>query len=128
MAASTLAGTAEGLSFEGAWTGAPLWWSSDHEFSAPSLVSFEGAGSASVPVDPGVSQVVVSGSVFRRDSPLAPRVSEALATSLNGLDSDLVTTLTEPSVESYSRYSGLVRYVRPESLQLPLPPGCSRVC
>jgi hypothetical protein len=38
-----------------------------------------------------------------------PRVSEALAGDLSGLDTDLLTSLTDPGVATYARYSGLAR-------------------
>jgi len=111
MALTTLTGTPDGgLMLEGAWSGAPLWSSGELDFSTPGLLSFQGAGRATIPVTPGASQVVVSGEAFRQDTPLAPRVSEAGAAGLAGLDPDLIATLSEPSVEQFQRYSGLLRF------------------
>lgn len=108
---TTLSGTrGQGLELEGAWSGAPLWSSSELDFSKPSLLSFEGAGRTTIPVDPGVSQLVVAGEALRQETPLAPRVTEAGATDLAGLDPGLIDALSGPSVEQYSRYSGLLRF------------------
>jgi hypothetical protein len=54
--------------------------------------------------------LVVSGEAFRQDTPLTPRISESGAAGLAGLDPDLIAKLSEPSVEQFSRYSGLLRF------------------
>lgn len=108
---TTLSGIpGQGLVAEGAWSGKPLWSSSELDFAKPSLLSFEGAGRTTIPVTPGSSQVVVAGEVLRQETPLAPRVDETVAADLTGLDPELVTHLSDPSVERYSRYSGLLRF------------------
>jgi hypothetical protein len=108
---TTLTGTAgQGLVLEGGWSGAPLWSSSELDIGKPSLLSFAGNGRTTIPVTPGSSQVVVAAEAMRQETPLTPRFGETVATSLTGLDPDLVTALTEPSVERYSRYSGLLRF------------------
>ncbi|MDH3206950.1 MAG: carboxypeptidase-like regulatory domain-containing protein [Gemmatimonadota bacterium] len=106
---TTTATAAEGLA-EVAWSGEPLWSSSELDFSTPSLMSFQGSGLATVPVSPGVSQIVISGDALRQETPLAQRITEPVATGLAGLDPDLIATLSEPSVERYSRFSGMARF------------------
>lgn len=108
---TTLTGTAgQALAVEGAWSGTPLWSSGELDIAKPNLLSFQGAASATVPVTPGASQIVLSGEVLRQETPLAPRLSEAVADGLTGLDPDLVSELSKPFVERYSRYSTLARF------------------
>jgi hypothetical protein len=108
---TTLTGTSgRGFSVEGAWSGKPLWSSNQLDISKPSLLSFQGAASATVPVTPGASQIVLSGEVLRQDTPLTPRISETVAGDLAGLDPDLIAALSDPSVETFTRYSALARF------------------
>jgi len=106
----TLTSVGDGLSLQGSWSGGPLWSSSQLDASTPSLLSFQGAASATVPVVPGESQIVLSGDVFREDTPMSPRISESVAGGLAGLDPTLVEELLAPTVERYARYSGLARF------------------
>lgn len=100
----------QGLELEGAWSGGPLWSSSQIDASSPSLTSFQGSAAAGVPIGANRSRLFVLGEAFRQETPLAPRLDEATATTLFGLDPDLLGTLIEPSRERISRYSGLVRF------------------
>jgi hypothetical protein len=111
LAVTTRTGTSSGgLELEGAWSGDPLWSSSELDISTPSLTSFQGGGRTTIAVSPGVSQLVVSAEGVQRETPLGPRVSETLAGTLAGLDTDLVAELSAPSVERVERYSGLARF------------------
>ena len=99
-----------GVELEGAYSGDPVWSSSELDFDTPSLVSYQGAARGTVEVTPGVSQLTLAGEGLSHQTPLAPRVGETLAAELAGLDDDLLTSLTEPAVETYTRYSGLARF------------------
>lgn len=99
-----------GLELGGAWSGDPLWSSSELDISKPSMTSFQGDASATLEVTPGVSRLLVSGDALQLEAPLAPRVSEALAGTLTGLDTDLIDRLSSPSVERFQRFSSLVRF------------------
>jgi hypothetical protein len=53
--------------------------------------------------------VSVTGEGFRQELPLAPRISDAAASGLAGLDPDLLAALAAPSVERTTRASGMAR-------------------
>lgn len=101
--------TGAGLEFEGAWSGDPAWSSSELDLETPSLLSVQGALAGTVRLSPA-SSLVVSGEGLRGQTPLSPRVGEGVAAELSGLDPDLLSDLSAPGVETYSRYSGLLRY------------------
>jgi len=98
-----------GFELGGFYSGDPTWSSGELDFDAPSLLSYGATGQRTVPFDGG-SQLIVVGDVLEHQTPLTGRVSEGVATELSGLDADLLTQLTEPGVETYSRYAGLARY------------------
>jgi len=107
---STRAGTTSGgLELDGAWSGAPLWSSSQLDISTPSLTSVQAGARTTLVVSPG-TQVAVSGEVFRQDTPLGPRVDDAVEASLAGLDPALIEEVATPSVERLSRYSAQLRF------------------
>jgi hypothetical protein len=92
----------------GAWSGDPLWSSSELDFDAPSLTSFRGAASTSLELTPDAS-LFFGAEAFQEDAPLAARVDATLAATLTGLDPDLVAMLAAPSTERVARYSALAR-------------------
>jgi hypothetical protein len=97
-----------GVELDGAWSGDPVWSSSELDISAPSLLSFTGGARGMVDVgDSGT--LLVSGEAVQHEAPLAPRVGEALAAQLSSLDPVVLGGIAEPAVESYRRYSGLAR-------------------
>lgn len=98
-----------GLEIEGAYSGNPLWSSSELDIDTPSLLSFQGSARGSRPVGSGQSRLTFAGEALRHQTPLVPRVGEGVAAGLAGLDADLLAALTEPTVESYGRYGGLAR-------------------
>jgi hypothetical protein len=104
-----------GVDIEGAWSGGPLWSSSELGLTeTPGLTSFQGAGRAAFDIKPDTTQLLVASEVLQHESPLVPRISDGLAADLDGLDSELLVSLAAPSVERVSRYSGLARfYTRP---------------
>lgn len=93
-----------------AWSGDPLWSSGELDVSKPSMMSFQGDASATLEVTPGVSRLFVSADALQLEAPLGPRVSEALAGTLTGLDTDLIDRFSSPSVERFQRFSSLVRF------------------
>ncbi|MCH7991843.1 MAG: TonB-dependent receptor, partial [Gemmatimonadetes bacterium] len=109
LALATRSSTGSAIELDGAYSGGPTWSSSELDFGTPSLLSFQGGARGTVLLTPGVSQVVLSGEALQQQTPLGPRVSEALAADLVGLDPELLTSLTEPAVETYTRYSALAR-------------------
>ncbi|HSH75475.1 MAG TPA: carboxypeptidase-like regulatory domain-containing protein, partial [Longimicrobiales bacterium] len=102
--------TMDGLEFEGAWSGDPLWSSSELDLSAPPMTSVRAAGRGTIEVSPGRSALAVMADVLRQENPLAPRLTETEAEALVGLDPGLVADLVQPSVETFSRYSALARF------------------
>ncbi len=103
----TSAGT-DGVEVDGAWSGTPTWSSSEMDIETPSLLSWQGGVRGVVVVSPS-ARLLVSGEGLSHQTPLAPRVSASLAESLGGFDAELVGSLTDPGVEQYDRYSGLLR-------------------
>jgi hypothetical protein len=111
VSVSTRTGTSGGgVEVDGAWSGDPLWSSSELDISTPSLMSFQGGARATFVVTPGSSQMVVAGDVLRQETPLGPRVDDVVGASLAGIDAALIAELTAPSVERLSRYSTLARF------------------
>ena len=98
-----------GVELEGAYSSDATWSSSELDFDVPSLLSYQGALRGTVPITPGVSQITLSGEALQQQTPLVPRISEMVASNLSGLDADLLSSLSEPAVETYARYSGLAR-------------------
>jgi hypothetical protein len=90
-------------------SGSPMWSSSRLDVTAPTLTSFRGSAATSVPLASENASLVVTGEAVRQQSPLAVRASEGLASSLAGLDADLLSALSEPGVETFERYGGLAR-------------------
>lgn len=110
LAAATRSGLeGDGTRLEGSWSGDPLWSSSRLDFSAPSLTSFRGAAGASGTLSPGRAYILFAAEGQQEEAPLAPRIDTAMASSLTGLDADLINSLSSPSIERVSRYSALVR-------------------
>ncbi len=98
-----------GLSLGGAWSGGPLWSSSELDISGPTLTSFQADGRASLEASP-TSTILVSADAFQSEAPLGPRVAEAVAPTLAGLDTELIATLSRPSLERFQRFSTSVRF------------------
>jgi hypothetical protein len=98
-----------GLELDGSYSGDPTWSSSELDLDTPSLLSYQGGLRGTVALSPN-AQVVLSGEALRQQTPLTPRIDETLASDLVGLDPDLITSLSEAGVETYSRYSGMARF------------------
>ncbi len=94
---------------EGAYSGDPVWSSSELDIDKPGLLSWQGGARGMIPVTP-TSRVYTSLEGFRQETPLTPRVPGALASELASLDADLLSSLTDPGVEAYERYAGLARF------------------
>ena len=111
-ALGTRAGVAgSGVDIEGAWSGGPLWSSSELGLAdTPGLTSFQGAGRAAIDIKPDTTQLLIASEVLQHESPLVPRISDGFAIDLDGLDPELLVSLATPSVERVSRYSGLARF------------------
>ena len=105
----------EGMAIEGAWSGGPLWSSSELGLAeTPGLTSYQAAGIAAVDIKPDTTQLLIAADVLQHESPLAPRISDELMADLAGLDPELLLSLATPSVERLTRYSGMARfYTRP---------------
>ena len=111
VSVSTRTGTSgNGLELDGAWSGDPLWSSSELDLATPSLTSFQGSARTTLVVSPGRSQMVVSADVLRQDTPLGARIGDVVQTSLAGLDPALIGELAAPSVERLSLYATLARF------------------
>ncbi len=100
---------AGGVEADASYSGNPLWSSSELDIDKPSLLSLQGGVRGTVPIDQD-SRLILSAEALTQQTPLAPRASESLASELTSLDPALVTSLTDPGVERYERYSGLIRY------------------
>jgi len=98
-----------GVEGEGALSAGPAWSSGQLDAERPSLFSWQAGARGSV-APSRTSRLVLSGEALRQETPLAPRVSEELASGLAGLDPDLVASLGEAGVEQYERYSSLLRF------------------
>ncbi|MEM7417945.1 MAG: carboxypeptidase-like regulatory domain-containing protein [Gemmatimonadota bacterium] len=108
---TTRRGVGRDVSVGGSYSGDPLWSSSEQTFTAPTLLSWQGFGTASTEAGPGAN-FLVAGDALQHESPLTPRIGETAAASLAGLAPDELSRLTEPGIESVRRYSGLARYDR----------------
>lgn len=97
-----------GVEVDGSYAGKPTWSSSELDIEKPSLLSWQGGARTAVAVSRS-ARMVFSGEALSQETPLAPRVSETLAGDLGGLDPDLLTDLSDPGVEKYDRFSGLMR-------------------
>ncbi|MGB1658284.1 MAG: carboxypeptidase regulatory-like domain-containing protein, partial [Longimicrobiales bacterium] len=97
-----------GAEIDAGWSGDPLWSSAELDVVSPSLMSFQGGARGTLAVG-NSGTLFVSGEALQHESPLAPRVGEALATDLTGLDPTVLEGLSQPGVESYRRYAGLAR-------------------
>ncbi|MEQ1857309.1 MAG: carboxypeptidase-like regulatory domain-containing protein [Longimicrobiales bacterium] len=106
--ATRTGGEPGGLELDGAWAGGPLWSSGVLDFDAPGLTSFRGGARTAIGIGPG-SSLFLGTEAFQEEAPLAARIDSTLASSLSGLDPDLVTSLTSPSIERVARYSALAR-------------------
>lgn len=95
--------------FGGTFSNDAGWSSSRHTFDAPGLTSWQGDVEAQVIPSP-TSRLLIAGSAISQETPLAPRLDDATASTLTGIDADLVTSLSTPTVERYSRYSSLLRF------------------
>ncbi len=100
---------AGGMEADASYSGNPLWSSSELDIDKPSLLSLQGGVRGTVPIDQA-SRLILSAEALTQQTPLAPRASESLASELTSLDPALVSSLTDPGVERYERYSGLIRY------------------
>lgn len=96
------------IQLDGAWTGGPLWSSGVLDFDAPGLTSFRGSARTALAIGPG-SSLFLGTEAFQEEVPLAARVDSTVASSLAGLDPDLITSLAAPSIERVARYSALAR-------------------
>lgn len=111
-ALTTFSGGARGgVEAEGSWSGGPLWSSSRLGLSdVPGLTSYRGAGRSSVEIKRDTTELFLAAEAFQHEAPLAPRLSADMASSLDGLDPELLLSLATPSVERVSRYSGLAAF------------------
>lgn len=100
--------TSPGFRFDAGYSGDPGWSSSRLDFTAPSMRSLWGNALGSLSLSPS-AQLFVSGGGFNQDAPRAPRLSEAVALELAGLEPGLLEELSGTSVERSARYSGLAR-------------------
>jgi hypothetical protein len=110
-ALSTRAGSVDEGTLELGWSGGPLWSSDDLELpndDQPALTSFQGSGGLSAILTP-TTRLMVSAEALRQQTPLEPRIAEAVATSLSGLDPAVIDELSGSSVETFSRFGGAVR-------------------
>lgn len=98
-----------GLELDGAYAGRPTWSSSELNIEKPTLLSYQGGVRGTVPFGSS-ARLVLSGDALSQQTPLMPRINETLATQFIGLDPALVTSLADPGVETYNRYSGLARF------------------
>ncbi len=108
---STQAGQGTGSMVEVAYSGDPLWSSSEATFEKPALLSIDAAARTVQALSPDATVTVVA-DVLRDQTPFSPRIDERFDAGLSGLDADLVGALSEPRVETYERYTGLVRFDR----------------
>ena len=74
-----------GAEVDAGWSGDPLWSSAELDVVSPSLMSFQGGARGTAAVG-NSGTLFVSGEALQHESPLAPRVGEALATDLAALD------------------------------------------
>jgi carboxypeptidase family protein len=98
-----------GVEIDGAYSGDPTWSSSELALDKPSLLSFQGGARGTIETGDR-ARLVLSGETLSQQTPLMPRIGETLASDLAGLDPALLSSLTEPGVETYRRYSGLTRF------------------
>lgn len=91
----------------GSYSGDPLWSSTEHDFTTPALLNWQGYASTNAEVGPG-SSLLVAGDALQHESPTAVRVADGGA--LGGLAQEEIDLLTTPGVETVRRYSGLVRF------------------
>lgn len=107
LTTGSLAG--ERLRLAGSYSGGPLWSSSRLDDDAPTPQSFEGTISSSMPLGGDGAGMVVVGNVLRHQTPGPVRLSEGVAADLASLPSDALNPLVRPSLETLSRYAGLLR-------------------
>ena len=98
-----------GIEFDGSWSGDPVWSSNELDVESPTLLSYQGGLRGAVDVGESGS-FLLSGEVLRHEAPLVARVGSSLAPELSALDPTVLGGLTEPGTESFTRYSGLVRF------------------
>ena len=110
VAIETLAaGATAGVEASGAFSNDAGWSSSRHAFEAPGLTSWQGGVRGDVVTSPS-SRLLVAGEALSQETPFPARLDEATAAMFGALDPALVTDLSSPSVERYSRYSSLLRF------------------
>jgi hypothetical protein len=114
LSAESRAGASGGVgsTVEGGWSGGPLWSSGLLDVDAPTLSSYRAAIQGSIDLVPDTSRLFVGGEAVRQQAPTLARMPLALAEAASGLDPLVVEGLTNPSVETYSRYSGVARLDR----------------
>ena len=109
VALATPSGTTSGAtSLSAAWSGKPLWSSSELDVDPPSLMSIRGSGAASFAVGNNTS-VFLGADALQDEAPLAPRVDDTVAPTLAGVDPTLIATLSSPGRDRASRYSVVAR-------------------
>lgn len=106
---ATLASTRGDLEVGGAYSGDATWFSDELDFDTPSLLSYEATVRGTAPIRGGGSQLVVVADVLEHQTPLTGRLPDDVAAELGALDPDFLSRLTDPGVETYSRYAGLAR-------------------
>lgn len=110
VAIETLAaGATAGVQASGAFSNDAGWSSSRHDFDTPGLTSWQGGVRGDVVTSPS-SRLLVAGEALSQETPFPARLDEATAAMFGVLDPALVTDLSSPSVERYSRYSSLIRF------------------
>ena len=111
------------VELEGSYSGSPVWSSGELEGDVPSLLSWHGGARGAVQLSRR-GRLFATGEVLQQQTPAAARAPESLAAALSGLDPSVLAALTEPSLEDYDRYSGLVRF---DLAQSPTSSGFLRV-
>ncbi len=98
-----------GTGLGGSWSGDPLWTSSTLDLTTPGLMSYWGAASADVTLEPERSRMFVAGEALQVETPMEPRLSAESAALLTGLDPEVAGALAVPAVERTRRASGVAR-------------------
>ena len=105
---SSATSAATDLSLAGGYSGGPLWSSAELGVNDASPTSYDGSLRLSRTLEGGTTLAGVA-DVLSHQTPMRGRVPESVAAGLTTLDPSLLSELTEPGLETYSRYSGLFR-------------------
>lgn len=109
LSLTTGAGSREPLQVSGSYSGGPLWVSSRLDGDQPSTQSYEGAVQSVLPLAREGASLAFVGNLLRHQTPRPIRLGEGLASDLGALPPEILNALAQPSLETLSRYSGLIR-------------------